>query len=167
MAFDLYDASVPAFVRGLKALSALLDKALAQGFDEAALMEARLAPDMNPFPAQIRTAAFSARGCVARLTGQDWPKTEDNEATFAELQATLALSIAFIKSVPREAFSGAEDRDVVLKFPKGQFDFKGAAYLTSFALPNFYFHVTTAYALLRAAGVQIGKMDYMGAPQPT
>ncbi|MBJ7486682.1 DUF1993 family protein, partial [Brevundimonas sp.] len=107
MAFDLYDASVPAFVRGLKALSALLDKALAQGFDEAALMEARLAPDMNPFPAQVRTAAFSARGCVARLTGQDWPKTEDKEATFAELQATIALSIAFIESVPREAFAGA------------------------------------------------------------
>ena len=164
MAFDLYDASVPAFVRGLKALSALLDKALAQGFDEAALMEARLAPDMNPFPAQIRTAAFSARGCVARLTGQDWPKTEDDEATFAELQATIALSIAFIESVPREAFAGAEDRDVVLKFPNGQFDFKGAGYLTGFALPNFYFHVTTAYALLRAAGVEIGKRDYMGVP---
>ncbi|WP_395652197.1 DUF1993 family protein [Brevundimonas sp.] len=165
MAFDLYDASVPAFVRGLKALSALLDKALAQGFDEAALMEARLAPDMNPFPAQIRTAAFSARGCVARLTGQDWPKTEDNEATFAELQATIALSIAFIESVPREAFADAEDRDVVLKFPGGQFDFKGANYLTGFALPNFYFHVTTAYALLRVAGVEIGKRDYMGAPE--
>lgn len=164
MVFDLYDASAPAFVRGLKALSALLDKALAQGFDEAALMEARLAPDMNPFPAQIRTAAFSARGCVARLTGQDWPKTEDNEATFAELQATIALSIAFIESVPRDAFVGAADRDVVLKFPNGQFDFKGANYLTGFALPNFYFHITTAYALLRAAGVEIGKRDYMGVP---
>ena len=165
MSFDLYDASVPAFVRGLKALSALLDKALAQGFDEATLMQARLAPDMNPFPAQIRTAAFSARGCVARLTGQDWPKTEDNEATFAELQATIALSIAFVESVPREAFADAEDREVVLKFPGGQFDFKGAGYLTGFALPNFYFHVTTAYALLRAAGVEIGKRDYMGVPR--
>ena len=165
MSFDLYDASVPAFVRGLKALSALLDKALAQGFDEATLMQARLAPDMNPFPAQIRTAAFSARGCVARLTGQDWPKTEDNEATFAELQATIALSIAFVESVPREVFAGAEDREVVLKFPGGQFDFKGAGYLTGFALPNFYFHVTTAYALLRAAGVEIGKRDYMGVPR--
>lgn len=164
MAFDLYDASVPAFVRGLKALSALLDKALAQGFDEAAVMESRLAPDMNPFPAQIRTAAFSARGCVARLTGQDWPRTDDNEATFAELQATIALSIAFIESVPRDAFVGAADRDVVLKFPNGQFDFKGANYLTGFALPNFYFHITTAYALLRAAGVEIGKRDYMGVP---
>ncbi len=164
MAFDLYDASIPAFVRGLKALSALLDKALAQGFDEATLMQARLAPDMNPFPAQVRTAAFSARGCVARLTGQDWPKTDDDEATFAELKATIDLSIAFMQSVPREAFEGAEERDVVLKFPGGQFDFKGANYLTGFALPNFYFHITTAYALLRSAGVEIGKRDYMGAP---
>ncbi|CAN5126205.1 DUF1993 family protein [soil metagenome] len=165
MAFDLYTASVPAFVRGLTALSALLDKALEQGFDEAALMEARLAPDMNPFPAQVRTAAFSARGCVARLTGQDWPKTDDAEATFAELKATIDLSIAYIKSVPREAFADAEDRDIVVKFPLGQFEFTGTTYLTGFALPNFYFHITTAYALLRAAGVQIGKRDYMGVPQ--
>jgi hypothetical protein len=164
MTFGLYDASSPVFIRGLKALSALLDKALEQGFDETALMEARLAPDMNPFPAQVRTAAFSARGCVARLAGQDWPKTEDTEASFAELQTTIALSIAYIESVPREAFEGAEERDVVLKFPGGQFDFKGAGYLTGFALPNFYFHVTTAYGLLRAAGVQIGKRDYMGVP---
>ncbi|WP_421730252.1 DUF1993 domain-containing protein [Brevundimonas sp.] len=164
MALDLYDVSAPAFLRGLKALSALLDKALAQGFDEAALMQAQLAPDMRPLPNQVRMAAFSARGCVARLTGLDWPVTDDNEATFAELQATIALSIAFIESVPREAFVGAEDRDVVLKFPNGQFDFKGAQYLTGFALPNFYFHVTTAYALLRAAGVEIGKRDYLGAP---
>lgn len=164
MTFGLYDASSPVFIRGLKALSALLDKALEQGFDETALMEARLAPDMNPFPAQIRTAAFSARGCIARLVGQDWPKTDDAEASFAELQATIALSIAYIESVPREAFEGAEDRDVVLKFPGGQFDFKGTGYLTSFALPNFFFHVTTAYALLRAAGVQLGKRDYMGVP---
>lgn len=164
MTFSLYDASSPVFIRGLKALSALLDKALEQGFDEKALMEARLAPDMNPFPAQVRTAAFSARGCVARLTGQDWPKTDDNEANFAELQATIALSIAFIESVPSEAFEGAETREVTLKFPGGQFDFTGAGYLTGFALPNFFFHVTTAYGLLRAAGVQIGKRDYMGAP---
>ena len=162
MAFDLYDAVSPVFIRGLKNLSGLLDKATEQGFDEAALMQARLAPDMNPFPAQVRTAAFSARGCVARLVGQDWPKTDDAEATFAELKATIALSIAYIESVPRVAFEGAETRDVVLKFPGGQMDFKGASYLTGFALPNFYFHITTTYALLRAAGVQIGKRDYLG-----
>ena len=165
MTFGLYDASSPAFIRGLKALSALLGKALEQGFDERTLIEARLAPDMHPLVNQVRTAAFSARGCVARLTGQEWPSTDDTEASFAELQATIALSIAFIQGVPREAFEGAEDRDVVLKFPGSQFDFKGAAYLTGFALPNFYFHLTTAYALLRAAGVEIGKRDYMGAPE--
>lgn len=162
MSFGLYDASAPVFVRGLNNLSALLDKAIAQGFDEAKLMEARLAPDMNPFVAQVRTAAFSARGCVARLVGQDWPKTDDAEVSFEELKATIALSIAYIESVPREAFEGAEDREVVLKFPGGQYDFKGAAYLTGFALPNFFFHVTTAYGLLRAAGVEIGKRDYLG-----
>ena len=84
MAFSIYDASAPVFVRTLNNLSALLDKAVGQGFDEAALMETRLAPDMNPFPAQVRTAAFSARACVARLVGQDWPKTDDAEASFAE-----------------------------------------------------------------------------------
>lgn len=162
MAFSIYDASAPVFVRTLNNLSALLDKAVGQGFDEAALMETRLAADMNPFPAQVRTAAFSARACVARLVGQDWPKTDDAEASFAELKATIALSIAYIESVPRDAFDGAEDREVVLKFPGGQHEFKGADYLTGFALPNFFFHVTTTYALLRAAGVEIGKRDYLG-----
>jgi hypothetical protein len=162
MAFSIYDASAPVFVRTLNNLSALLDKALAQGFDEAALMEARLAPDMNPFPAQVRTAAFSARACVARLVGQDWTKTDDTEASFAELKATIALSIAYIESVPRDAFEGAETREVVLKFPGGQHEFNGVDYLTGFALPNFFFHVTMTYALLRAAGVEIGKRDYLG-----
>lgn len=162
MAFSIYDASAPIFVRGLNNLAALLDKAIAQGFDEAALMEARLAPDMNPFPDQVRTAAFSARACIARLVGRDWPKTDDDEASFDELKATIALSLAYIESVPRDDFDGAEDRDVVLKFPGGQYAFNGADYLTGFALPNFFFHVTTTYALLRAAGVEIGKRDYLG-----
>lgn len=163
MAFSIYDASAPVFVRALNNLSALLDKALAQGFDEAALMEARLAPDMNPFPAQVRTAAFSARACIARLTGQDWPKTDDTEASFAELKATIALSIAYIESVGRDAFDGAEERQVAVQFPGGQQAFRGADYLTGFALPNFFFHVAMSYALLRAAGVEIGKRDYLGS----
>lgn len=163
MSFGLYDASAPVFVRALTNLSALMDKALAQGFDEAKLLEARLAPDMRPFPNQIQLASDSAKGAVARLTGTDNPSMADTETSFAELKARIDATVAFIKSFDASAFEGGEDRDVVLKFPGGEQHFKGGAYLTGFALPNFFFHVTTAYALLRAAGVEIGKRDYLGA----
>ncbi len=125
-------------------------------------MKARLAPDMRPFPDQIRMAAFSARSCVARLTDQPWPKTDDAETSLAELKATVALSIAFIESVETVAFEGAETLRVELRFPGIELNFEGAGYLTSFALPNFYFHVSMAYALLRQAGVPLGKRDYLG-----
>lgn len=162
MSFGLYDASAPVFVRALTNLSALMDKALAQGFDEAKLLEARLAPDMRPFPSQIQLASDSAKGAVARLTGTDNPSMADTETSFAELKARIDATIAFIKSIDASAFDGGEDRDVVLKFPGGEQHFKGGAYLTGFALPNFFFHVAMAYALLRAAGVEIGKRDYLG-----
>lgn len=162
MSFGLYDASAPVFVRALTALSALLDKAQAQGFDEAKLLEARLAPDMRPFPAQIQMASDSAKGAVARLTGTENPSMADTETSFADLKARIEATIAFIRSVEPSAFEGGEDRDVVLKFPGGEQHFKGGAYLTGFALPNFFFHVTTAYALLRAAGVELGKRDFLG-----
>ena len=162
MAFGLYDASAPVFVRALTNLSALMDKALSQGFDETKLMEARLAPDMRPFVNQIQLASDSAKGCVARLTGTENPSMTDTETSFAELKARIDATLAFITSVDRAAFEGGEDRDVVLKFPGGEQHFKGGAYLTGFALPNFFFHVTTAYALLRAAGAEIGKRDYLG-----
>lgn len=163
MSFGLYDASAPVFVRALTNLSALMDKALAQGFDEAKLLEARLAPDMRPFPSQIQLASDSAKGAVARLTGTDNPSMADTETSFAELKTRIDATVAFINSVDRSAFEGGEEREVVLKFPGGEQHFKGGAYLTGFALPNFFFHVTTAYALLRAAGVEIGKRDYLGA----
>lgn len=163
MSFGLYDASAPVFARALTNLSALMDKALAQGFDEAKLLEARLAPDMRPFPNQIQLASDSAKGAVARLTGTDNPSMADTETSFAELKARIDATLAFIRSVEPATFEGGEDRDVVLKFPGGEQHFKGGAYLTGFALPNFFFHVTTAYALLRAAGVEIGKRDYLGA----
>jgi hypothetical protein len=162
MSLALHDISAPMFLRGLNALSGLVDKAAASGLDEAAIMEARLAPDMLPFPNQIRMAAFSARSCVARLTGQEWPKTADSEATLAELKATIALSIAFIEATDAAAFEGGETRRVELRFPGVELDFEGAGYLTSFALPNFYFHVSMAYAILRNAGIELGKRDYLG-----
>lgn len=154
--------AVSMFLRGLRALDGLLDRAVEAGLDEAALMEARLAPDMKPFPDQIRMAAFSARSCVARLTGQAWPKTDDAEASLAELKETVALSIAFVEGVEASAFEGAEGRRVELRFPGVELNFEGAGYLTSFALPNFYFHVSMAYAILRHLGLPIGKRDYLG-----
>ncbi len=150
------------FLRGLRVLDGLLDRALESGLDEAALMEARLAPDMRPFPDQIRMASFSARSCVARLTDQPWPKTDDAEASLADLKETVALSIAFIEAAEAAAFYGAETRRVELRFPGVELNFEGAGYLTSFALPNFYFHLSMAYAILRHLGVPLGKRDYLG-----
>ena len=162
MTLSLQDIASSVFVRGLNSLSHLLDKAVEAGLDEAELMEARLAPDMLPFPAQIRMAAFSGRSCIARLTGQPWPKTDDSEATLEELKQTIALSIAFIEGVEAAAFEGGEARRVELRFPGVALDFEGAGYLTSFAIPNFYFHVSMAYAILRSRGVTLGKKDYLG-----
>ena len=162
MTFALPDAAAPIFLRGLNVLLHLIDKAQAAGLDEAALMDARLAPDMRPFPDQIRMAAFSARSCVARLTGQAWPKTDDAEAWLAELRETVELSIRFIEGVDPAALEGAEGRRIELRFPGVELDFEGAGYLTSFAIPNFYFHVSMAYAILRHLGVELGKRDYLG-----
>ncbi|MFP5295936.1 MAG: DUF1993 family protein [Alphaproteobacteria bacterium] len=162
MTFALPDAAAPIFLRGLNVLLHLIDKAQAAGLDEAALMDARLAPDMRPFPDQIRMAAFSARSCVARLTGQAWPKTDDAEASLAELRETVELSIRFIEGVDPAALEGAEGRRIELRFPGVELDFEGAGYLTSFAIPNFYFHVSMAYAILRHLGVELGKRDYLG-----
>ena len=150
------------FLRGLNVLDGLLDRALESGLEEASLMEARLAPDMRPFPDQIRMASFSARSCVARLTAQPWPRTDDAEASLAELKETVALSIAFIEAAGAAAFDGAETRRVELRFPGVELNFEGAGYLTSFALPNFYFHLSMAYAILRHLGVPLGKRDYLG-----
>jgi hypothetical protein len=162
MSFSIYDASAPIFVAALTNMQAWLDKALAEGKAEAALMEARLAPDMRPFPAQFQMASDSAKGAVARLVGSDPPSMPDTETSFVALKARCQATIDFIQSVDPAAFAGAETREVVLRFPNGQgYRFKGGDYLTRFALPNFLFHVTTAYALLRAAGVTVGKPDFL------
>lgn len=161
LAVDTLSTSM--FLRGLNVLSGLIDKAVEAGLDEAVLMEARLAPDMRPFPDQVRMASFSARSCVARLTDQPWPKTDDAEASLAELKATVALSIAFVEGVEAAAFAGGATRRIELRFPGVELNFEGAGYLTSFALPNFYFHLSMAYAILRQAGVPLGKRDFLGA----
>ncbi len=160
--FTIYDASAPVFVRSMANVQAWLDKALAEGKNEAALLEARLAPDMKPLPAQIQMASDTAKNAIARLTGVEAPSMPDTEATFAELSERCRRTIAFIESIDRAALDGAQDREVVLKFPNGMgYVFTGSEYLTGFALPNFFFHVTTAYALLRAHGVGVGKPDFL------
>jgi hypothetical protein len=162
MSFTIYEASAPVFVRALTSMQAWLDKALAEGKSEAALMQARLAPDMRPLPSQIQMASDTGKNAIARLAGIEAPSMPDTEASFAELKDRCRRTIAFIEGLDRTALEGAEDREVVLKFPNGMgYRFSGRDYLTGFALPNFFFHVTTAYALLRANGVGLGKPDFL------
>jgi uncharacterized protein len=166
MSFTIYDASIPPMIRTLQNLSKILDKAVADAkakdLPAANLVEAKLAPDMRPFTFQIQTASDTAKGCAARLAGVAAPSMPDTETNFAELQQRIAKTIAFMESVKPEQLAGAEDREVVLKFPSGEMKFTGKDYVTGFALPNFYFHVTTAYALLRHNGIEIGKRDFLG-----
>jgi len=161
MSFSIYDASVPVFVSTLKNMRAWLDKAAGEG-DPAALVEARLVEDMKPLTAQYQFASDSAKNAIARLIGIDPPAMPDTETTFAELQQRCDKTIAFIERVELTDFDGAEDREVSIKFPNGMgYRFTGADYLRRFALPNFYFHATMAYAILRAQGVSLGKPDYL------
>ena len=142
MSLALDTLAAPMFLRGLNSLSGLVDKAIESGLGEAALMEARLAPDMQPFPDQIRMAAFSACSCIGRLTGQEWPKTDDSEASLAELKATIALSIAFIEATDAAAFEGGETRRIELRFPGVELNFEGAfVYFRSFFKQQIVFEV--------------------------
>ena len=162
MSFSIHQASAPVFAAALTNMLAWLDKAEAAGADQAKLMEARLAPDMRPFPFQFQSASDAAKGAVARLTGGEPPKMADEETTFDALRERLRKTIDYMNSVPAAAYDGAEDRDVELRFPNGMgYGWKGAQFLTGFALPNFFFHVTMAYALLRANGVEVGKPDFL------
>jgi len=169
MTVSLYDFTVPALVRALTNLSHQLEKAhkfaAQKKVDFEAFAQARLIADMRPLTAQIQIATDNAKGAVARLTGVDAPKYEDNEKTYEELQERIAKTLDFVNSVKREQFEGAERREVVLKFPQVTLTFTGQDYVTKFLLPNFYFHVTMAYALLRKNGVELGKPDFMGAIQ--
>jgi hypothetical protein len=168
MSFTLYDASAPVLAGMLRNMRAWLDKAAAEK-DPAALVEARLIEDMKPLTAQYQFASDSAKNAIARLIGETAPSMPDTEATLAELQERCDKTVAYIESVDPAAFAGADEREVVMKFPNGMgYRFTGADYLRRFALPNFYFHATTAYAILRAQGVSLGKPDYLqhlGVPE--
>ncbi|XXX78352.1 DUF1993 family protein [Sorangium sp. So ce134] len=168
MAISMYQASVPLLVRALGNLSAILKKAAAYAeakkIEPRVLLDARLAPDMLPLTRQVQIASDSAKGCGARLAAVDVPKYEDNEASFDELQARIDKTIAFLKTLRPEQIDGSEDREVTIPTRDQPMKFKGLPYLTFFVLPNVYFHVTTAYAILRHNGLDIGKMDYLGQP---
>jgi hypothetical protein len=157
----MYEASVPVFVKSLTNMRNWLDKAAAEK-SEGELMEARLAPDMRPLPAQYQMASDSAKNALARLTGTEAPSMPDTEASFAELKERCDKTIRYLEGFDAGALVGSEDREVKIIFPNGMgYRFGGAEYLAGFALPNFYFHVTTAYAILRNAGVQLGKPDFL------
>jgi hypothetical protein len=163
----MYAASAPVFIRHLGNLISLLDKARAHAeekkFSPDAYLSSRFAPDMLPFTKQVQIAADNAKGCVARLAGIEAPKFADDETTLEQLKARLQKTIDFVKSVPAEAFAGAEERPIELPLPHGEpLKMNGQVYLNGFALPNFYFHVTATYLLLREAGVAIGKRDFIG-----
>jgi hypothetical protein len=166
VSFTIYDATVPTMIGMLQNLSKIIDKAVTQAKQKdiplQSLLDARLAPDMHPFTRQIQIASDSAKGAAARLTGSEAPSFADTETTFPELQARIAKTIDYLKSVDASKFAGAEDRQVELKTPSRTLNFTGKQFATGFALPNFFFHVTTAYALLRHKGIEIGKMDYLG-----
>jgi hypothetical protein len=163
----MYQASIPVFVHMLGNLSAILDKAAAHAeakkIDQSVFINARLAPDMYPLSRQIQIATDLVKGCAARLAGIEVPSYEDNETTFADLQARITKTVAFLQSVSAEQINGSEERAVTLKLRGKEVSFIGQPYLLNFVLPNFYFHITAAYAILRHNGVEIGKMDYIGS----
>src|SRR6476661_5459420 len=168
MTISMYQASVPRFANILRNLSAILDKAeahcAAKKIEPAALTGARLFPDMFPFTRQVQIACDTAKGAVARLAGADIPKHEDTEQTFAELKARIAKTIDFVESISAAKIDGSDDKEIVLQARSGERRFKGMQYLLGHAYPNFYFHVTTAYNILRHNGVDVGKGDFIGKP---
>ena len=169
MSVSLYDVSIPVFTLSLNNLGVILNKAASHATDKKVdpkvLAGARLIIDMLPLSSQIQIACDAAKGAAARLAGIEVPKHEDTETTLAELEARVAKTLEFIKTIKPEQLQGAETREVVLQFPQGALKFTGINYLTNFALPNFFFHVTTAYAILRKNGVDLGKRDFLGPIQ--
>ena len=169
MSLSMYQASAPSFVNILTNLLAVLKKgeahAAAKKIDPLVLTGARLAPDMFPLTRQVQIATDQAKGCVSRLAGLEPPKYEDNEQTFADLYARLEKTIAYVKSIKPEQIDGSEGRAIELKQRDNVRHFKGVGYLFDYVYPNFYFHVTTAYDILRHNGVEVGKGDFMGKPE--
>jgi uncharacterized protein len=167
MKISVHAMSVDVFTNTLSQLSAILDKGLAHAtarkFDPSVLLNARLAPDMFPLSRQVQIACDLAKNSVSRIAGLEPPRFEDNEKTFEELRARIAKTIDYLKGLPASSIDGSEDRDI--KVPAGDrtLEFKGLDFLQRWAIPNVFFHVTTAYNILRHNGVEIGKRDFIGS----
>ena len=168
MTISMYQASAPRFANMLKNLSAILEKAQAHAeakkIDPVVLLESRLYPDMFPLVRQVQIVSDNAKGAVARLAGVEVPKYEDTEETIADLRARLAKTVDFVESIKPAQIDGSEANDIHLKLGPREVSWKGMQYLLGFALPNFYFHVVTAYDILRHNGVEVGKRDFIGTP---
>lgn len=168
MSYSMSQASLPVFEIGLNALSATLDKAqayaTAKKIDSAVLLQTRLAPDMFPLTRQVQITTDLAKNGAARLAGVEPPRFEDNETTLDQLKARLARAVAFLKTLDGRKIDAAAERELAFPLgPTNKGQMKGDDYLNHFILPNFYFHLTAAYAILRHCGVEIGKTDYLGA----
>ena len=166
MSLDMYAASVPVFQRQLKALGNVLDKsvpyAAARKIPEGVLLQTRLFPDMFPLVRQVQIAADFAKNATALLAGVTPPKIDDNEASLADCRARVDRTLAYVAEFKRDQIDGSEGREITLKLGGNPMTFKGEAYLLHFAMPNFYFHCTTAYAILRHVGLEVGKRDFIG-----
>ena len=166
MAMSMYNASVPLFKTLLGALSNVLDKgqqfAKAKGIEESVLVNARLAPDMFALARQVQIATDQAKGGVARLAGLEVPAYDDNETTFDQLKARVAKTLAFIDSVKAAQIDGSENKEITLKMRSGDVKYTGQRYLIGSVIPNFTFHCSTAYNILRHNGVEVGKRDFLG-----
>jgi uncharacterized protein len=166
MSLSLYEASIPTFLHTLNSLKAILEKAVAHAegrkFDPNVFASMRLYPDMLPLNRQVQIASDAAKGAAARLSGTEPPKFEDNETTMADLLMRVTKTIDYLQSFKAEQFAGADSRVISVKTPKQTFNFTPADYVRHWATPNFFFHVSMAYALLRHGGVEIGKADFLG-----
>ena len=168
MTLSMYQASVPRFANILGNLSNILDKTQAhieaKKIADASLTSYRLFPDMLPMTTQVQIACDAAKGVVARLAGVAIPAFDDNEVTLADLKARIAKTVAFIQTITPAQIDGTEDKDIVIKRGEKETQYKGMQFLMGHAIPNFYFHVTTTYNILRHNGVEIGKRDFLGSP---
>jgi hypothetical protein len=166
MSLSLYQSSVPVFERSLNAFLAILDKAEehagARKFDPASYLAMRLSPDMWPLTRQVQAFCDHAKNASFRLAGKEPPVKEDKETSVAELRARIHATLDMLKSIDAKAMEGGENREIVIPAGPNKLKFEGANYLLHFALPNFYFHLTTAYDILRAGGVEIGKRNFLG-----
>lgn len=166
MTISMYAASIPVLKNNLLSLAGLLKKAethaTSAGYEPSVLLGSRLFPDMFALTRQVQIATDQAKGCAARLAGLEVPKYDDNEVTFAELDARIKKTVAFLESVRADQIDGSEGRDIVMQAGPMTLEFKGQAYLTTWVYPNFFFHLTTAYNILRHSGVALSKRDFLG-----